>query len=98
MFLQGVFSTFLFIVRVSKPRKVFVNFIQDKILGKRKVYNLDSIDFNNGTNNEIPIGNLEDRNVNRIRLSNFTIQPTNLEAEERNSAVLDDDTPDTSST
>ena len=98
MFLQGVFSTFLFIVRVSKPRKVFVNFIQDKILGKRKVYNLDSIDFNIGTNNEIPIGNLEDRNVNRIRLSNFTIQPTNLEAEERNSAVLDDDTPDTSST
>ena len=98
MFLQGVISTFLLIVRVSKPRTIFVNFIQDKILGKRKVYNLDNIDFNNGTNNEIPIGNLDERNMNRIRLNNFTIQPTNLEARERNSAALDNDTPDTSNT
>ena len=87
---------FLFIVRVSKPRKIFVNFIQEKMLGKKKTYNIDNIDFSNGASNEIPIGNIEHRSLNRIRLSNFAIQPNNLEAEKRNSTVLDDGKPKTS--
>ena len=87
---------FLFIVRISKPRKLFVNYIKDKILGRKKVYNLENIGLNNGTNNEIPIENLDNRTLNRITLSNFAIQPTNLETEERSQAVLDDARPDTS--
>ena len=91
-----MFSAFLFIVRISKPRKIFVNCIKDTILGRKKVYNLDNIGLNNGTNNEIPISNLDERNLNRIRLSNFAIQPTDLETEERSQAVLDDARPDAS--
>ena len=87
---------FLFIVRISKPRKLFVNYIKDKILGRKKVYNLENIGLNNGANNEIPIENLDNRTLNRITLSNFAIQPTNLETEERSQAVLDDARPDTS--